>query len=212
MDESYKIIGADGREYGPVTLPELRAWVGDGRIARQTLIGQVGGDRWQPAGELEELSDLLGTMPELAGKEDSSELRAAGFWIRFAAHWPDQFIVSAAVISYVGMPDVPPGPPKFEDIMAWTQMAQPWMLLFSAIYYILTTWVWGATLGKLIFGLRVVRLDDSPVGLKESVFRFLASVLSGMIFGIGYLFVAFRPDKRAMHDLLARTRVVHKGD
>ncbi|MBI3878832.1 MAG: RDD family protein [Verrucomicrobia bacterium] len=83
------------------------------------------------------------------------------------------------------------------------------MLLFSGVYYTLTTWIWGATLGKFIFGLRVVRTDDSAVGFTKSALRFLGSVVS-TIFGLGYLFIVFRADKRALHDLIAGTRVVFK--
>src|SRR5438045_4761958 len=32
MDTNYKIIGADGQEYGPVNLAEVKAWIADGRI------------------------------------------------------------------------------------------------------------------------------------------------------------------------------------
>jgi uncharacterized RDD family membrane protein YckC len=33
--------------------------------------------------------------------------------------------------------------------------------------------------------------------------------VSALILGLGYLFAAFRHDKRALHDLIARTRVEH---
>jgi uncharacterized RDD family membrane protein YckC len=44
--------------------------------------------------------------------------------------------------------------------------------------------------------------------LKRAFGRFLAWNLSGAFLGIGYLLVLFRKDRRALHDLLAGTRVV----
>ena len=44
----YKIIGADGREYGPVAAEQLRQWVGEGRANAQTRIQAEGTNEWKP--------------------------------------------------------------------------------------------------------------------------------------------------------------------
>lgn len=43
----YKIIGADGREYGPVSAEELRRWATEGRINAQTLVQPEGDTGWK---------------------------------------------------------------------------------------------------------------------------------------------------------------------
>ena len=43
----YKIIGADQKEYGPVTAEELRKWIAEGRANSQTLVQEEGGP-WKP--------------------------------------------------------------------------------------------------------------------------------------------------------------------
>jgi interferon-induced transmembrane protein/uncharacterized protein DUF4339 len=53
----YKILGADQKEYGPVTLEQLRQWVTEGRANAQTLVQGPNSTEWTP----------LGTLPELAG-------------------------------------------------------------------------------------------------------------------------------------------------
>lgn len=53
----YKILGADQKEYGPVTLEQLRQWITEGRANAQTLIQGPNSTEWTP----------LGTLPELAG-------------------------------------------------------------------------------------------------------------------------------------------------
>jgi len=46
----YKIIGADGREYGPITADQLGQWIRDGRANAQTLVQTEGGTEWKPLG------------------------------------------------------------------------------------------------------------------------------------------------------------------
>ena len=58
----YKIIGADGRQYGPVNLDQLRQWIAENRVRGETLIHAEGAPDWRP----------LHTFPELA-----AELRAS---------------------------------------------------------------------------------------------------------------------------------------
>ena len=54
----YKIIGADGREYGPVAAGQLRQWLAEGRANLQTLALAPGATEWKP----------LGALPEFAGQ------------------------------------------------------------------------------------------------------------------------------------------------
>ena len=57
----YKIIGVDGKEYGPVSLQQLRQWVTEGRINAQTRTQPDGATEWCLLGALPELADLFGT-------------------------------------------------------------------------------------------------------------------------------------------------------
>jgi hypothetical protein len=42
----YTIVGGDGREYGPVTAEQVRAWMADGRASLQTRVRAEGSDTW----------------------------------------------------------------------------------------------------------------------------------------------------------------------
>src|ERR1041385_3469263 len=55
----YRMIGADGREYGPVTADQLRQWITEGRINAETQILAEGGTTWQPAGTSPEFSNCF---------------------------------------------------------------------------------------------------------------------------------------------------------
>jgi hypothetical protein len=55
----YKIVGADQREYGPVTAGELRQWIADGRADAQTLTQAEGSTEWKPLGTFPEFADAF---------------------------------------------------------------------------------------------------------------------------------------------------------
>lgn len=50
----YTIIGADGKEYGPVPADKVRDWLAAGRADAQTRIKPVGGAEWTTVGALPE--------------------------------------------------------------------------------------------------------------------------------------------------------------
>jgi len=51
----YKIIGADGREYGPATADQIRQWINEGRANTQTLTQIIGSAEWKPLSAFPEL-------------------------------------------------------------------------------------------------------------------------------------------------------------
>jgi TM2 domain-containing membrane protein YozV len=52
----YKIIGADGKEYGPVSAEQLRDWITQGRVSPQTSVRPEAGGDWQPLASYPELN------------------------------------------------------------------------------------------------------------------------------------------------------------
>jgi TM2 domain-containing membrane protein YozV len=59
----YKIIGADGAEYGPVNAELLRQWIQQGRVSLQTQAQLDGGTEWKPLGSYPEFADRPNTPP-----------------------------------------------------------------------------------------------------------------------------------------------------
>jgi hypothetical protein len=55
MEPTYKIIGGDGKEYGPVSLTQLKSWIGEGRIDGETQVMRTDQGAWGPAASLPEL-------------------------------------------------------------------------------------------------------------------------------------------------------------
>lgn len=56
---NYKIIGGDGKHYGPVSEAELRQWIAEGRLNAQSLVQAEGSVEWKPLGAFPEFGDAL---------------------------------------------------------------------------------------------------------------------------------------------------------
>jgi uncharacterized RDD family membrane protein YckC len=72
--------------------------------------------------------------------------------------------------------------------------------------------VGGRTLGMAVVGLQAVRKDGTALGTRHAVVRVLAFPLSFLLFGLGFLLILLKRDRRALHDLLAGTAVVYAWD
>lgn len=81
------------------------------------------------------------------------------------------------------------------------------LLLLAVSYFFAFTAVGGQTIGKMAAGTRVVTDEGRAVTGARALQRTGAAVLSCVSLGLGFLPVLFG-DRRALHDRLARTRVV----
>ena len=58
----YKIIGGDGREYGPITKEQLQQWIAEGRADAQTRVKAEGSNDWKPLASLPEFTGAFATV------------------------------------------------------------------------------------------------------------------------------------------------------
>jgi hypothetical protein len=56
----YKIIGADGKEYGPITGEQIRFWISEGRVNGQTRVCAEGTTDWKTLADCAEFGEALG--------------------------------------------------------------------------------------------------------------------------------------------------------
>ncbi|HEX6419362.1 MAG TPA: RDD family protein [Acidimicrobiales bacterium] len=67
----------------------------------------------------------------------------------------------------------------------------------------------GQTLGKRAVGIRVVDLrTGGPIGTGRAVGRYFARIPSGLVCGLGYLWMLWDPQRQTWHDKLANSQVV----
>src|SRR5579859_3275648 len=63
----YKIIGVDQKEYGPISVEQIRQWISEGRVNAQTQACLEGTQDWKPLGMFPEFgfttSPLVGNLP-----------------------------------------------------------------------------------------------------------------------------------------------------
>nr|WP_225435347.1 RDD family protein [Bacillus aerolatus] len=137
-----------------------------------------------------------------------SVLHYAGFWMRFWAYLLDLIVIGSISRLLVY--------PLFRAAELDTTSGE----LFSAIniaaaavfylYFILMTKRWGQTIGKMVFGLKVISLKSSDLSWQAILFReWIGRYLSATIF-ILYVLVAFLPKKQGLHDYFADTTVIHE--
>ncbi len=109
----------------------------------------------------------------------------------------------------------------FDDIaratsdQAWLGHASSILGLCIALWwcYFIVGWgLLGATPGKWAMGLRIVDYRQRcPIGPSRAVLRLAAYCVSSITFEWGHLMILVRNDRRALHDILAGTRVVRRS-
>jgi uncharacterized RDD family membrane protein YckC len=143
-------------------------------------------------------------------------LRYAGFWLRFAAKLIDWFAIGlvvgipSVILMFASMGKLEPdkGPPL--QFLAFQILIQFLSIAGTVAYNTLMVGKYGATLGKMALGLRVVTADNTSLTYLRAFGRAWAEMLSQMICYIGYFLAASDDQRRALHDHICNTRVVFK--
>jgi uncharacterized RDD family membrane protein YckC len=154
------------------------------------------------------------------GTVATAGVRYGGFWIRVVAAIIDALIVRipvhlvAAAMGLGGLAAAGMGVGGLSHGMAW-----PLMLFGGGVITLVTIaggWLYEAfmlsspyqaTLGKMIFGMKVTDLAGNRISFGKATGRHFAKILSGMILCIGFIMVAFTERKQGLHDIIVGTLV-----
>jgi uncharacterized RDD family membrane protein YckC len=82
-------------------------------------------------------------------------------------------------------------------------------IITGVAYYVFFIGWKGATPGKMILKIKVVRPDGQPVGYGRAFLRYIGYIVSGITLGFGYIMAIWDDEKRALHDRIASTRVIY---
>ena len=145
--------------------------------------------------------------------EEASTLTAdrkyAGFWMRFWAYVADLVIVFSLngilLIPFRFMNDG-----VSMDIGFWTVTGILSSIVFY-LYFLIMTKFFNQTLGKMIFGLKVIREDGQALQWGDLLFREVVGRFIHRVFFIAvflYVVVGFTSEKQGIHDMIGNTRVV----
>jgi len=111
----------------------------------------------------------------------------AGFWERMGAAFLDMVIVGVLA----GLTHVAP------------------LGLLIAVAYFAGMWAWKqTTIGGIVIGLKVVRIDGRPFTFVTALVRALAAIFSVIVFFFGFLWIGWDVEKQGWHDKIAGTVVV----
>ncbi|MBA4416706.1 MAG: hypothetical protein C0392_02170 [Syntrophus sp. (in: bacteria)] len=98
--------------------------------------------------------------------------------------------------------------PGLSAIFLFSLVVASFIFLF---YFTYLTMDEGMTVGKMVFGIRVIRRDGMGVGVKPGFFRSLVRtmsyVISASVWFLGF-FMAFFLKGRTFHDIIAGTQVI----
>ncbi|TQR08449.1 RDD family protein [Psychrobacillus soli] len=147
---------------------------------------------------------------EIVHRTANYEHKAAGFWIRFWAYTADILILSS-----IGMLIIKPVFRLFSLDLSNPVWYAPFSLITALLFYayfVLMTKFCSQTVGKMIFGIRVVSKDGANLTWSTVLFReWIGRLISVIPLNIPYLVTAFTPKKQAIHDFIADTLVVHEA-
>ena len=150
--------------------------------------------------------------------QEFAEFEVAGFGPRYLAYLVDNIIMIllAGVGQFVGACVNF----LFTGIYGWAQGP----MIAQGVAGIATFALWAmyfsygesgsarATLGKWSVGLIVLREDNKPQTRQQAFSRAASALVSVLTLYIGFLMCLFRPDKKAMHDLMSKSKVVWRTE
>ena len=103
----------------------------------------------------------------------------------------------------------------YVSVMVFIANENTWLvgalLAIGSIILLFATWAKSTSPGKWLLGMRVYRTSGQRAGflmmlLRETIGKFI----SGLILGLGYLWILFDRDKQGWHDKIVSTVVINE--
>lgn len=246
----FTIIGGDGKEYGPVTADQIRAWIAAGRANLDTKAKAVGSEDWRRLGDYAEFTGAVGLPPvatgqvvatsaaepgasmpvgELAGRGARLGARVIDWVIAFIGILPGAALLGNEFVKII-MAAAQGQQPNIEELdlerlgVGGLVFGAGWLIVLVIQVILLS--VRGQSIGKMIVGLRIVRIADGTqagflnawlmrealitvIGVFLAFIPFLGAILQPGFHLTDWCMI-FREDQRCVHDLIAGTQVVKK--
>jgi uncharacterized RDD family membrane protein YckC len=81
-------------------------------------------------------------------------------------------------------------------------------LVVGTLYIVWMNGKYGATVGKMVMGLRIVKENGKKIDYSDALVREISSYLSTAIIFLGYLWMLGDSKKQTWHDKIAKTVVI----
>jgi uncharacterized membrane protein len=173
----YTIIGGDGKEYGPVTVDQVRAWMAAGRANHSTRVREVGTEVWRTIAQVPEITGSPSSpgvanpsAPLVAGRAATLDIMSCyrRSWALLTANFWPLFGVSFLIT-----------------------------VIHSSISFLLGQWLFyfsaplASVLGAGLFYYFLLKARGIPAGAGDAFAGFTKGFFN--LFAIGFLFSIFIP-------------------
>ncbi len=201
----------DQSEFSEISGPEPSD-TGEWKLSLEPEIKEK---RPEPTKEIDfESKDLLRPHRPITPQLEVAKPRA-GFWIRSLALLIDLLCLNLTSIFLISLGILILGKNRelllsapLDLILILLIPTYLFLLLVNLIYFTILHAATGQTLGKLLCGLKVVKLDEGKLGYGQSFLRFSGYLFSALPLGLGFIWAALDPKKLTWHDRLAGTCVI----
>lgn len=142
----------------------------------------------------------------------TKRVQLASVWIRLFAFILDGIVISSVIFLL---------PRPLLALLGFNVHTTYWLSFYIIVttivgimYFVWMTKVWGQTLGKMVFGIRVIRVDGRALDWLTVLFREVVGKFISKLFGlhIGYIWSIFHPRKQSWHDVIGDTYVVYDDE
>jgi uncharacterized RDD family membrane protein YckC len=143
-----------------------------------------------------------------------------GFWRRLFAFTLDNVIIYllALTVFLIGMFSLgassglqgfrPGGGHMMAAILRIAILFNILYMFMCLAYFTYFIGICGRTPGKMVFGLKVIRVDGAPLTFGTAFLRWIGYFLSSLPLNLGFIWIAFDGKKQGFHDKIAGTVVV----
>jgi GYF domain 2 len=200
----YKIIGVDGKEYGPITVEQVRQWIAEGRANAQTRVLQEGATNWTTIGQLPEFAAAA---PPIAPITPIAPLQPA--LLPAAAEQVNGPAIGLIVVALLGgfaqALNLVFRAVGFSFLASRQMPRQAWPAMFAGPIGIADNLICILMAAVVLFGaIKMKKLENYGLALAASILAMIPCVspccLLGLPLGIWALVVLLKPEvKSAFH-------------
>jgi hypothetical protein len=193
----YKIIGADGKEYGPISAEQLRQWIAEGRANAQTRVQAEGTSEWKPLSSFPEfVVPTPGAPPTL-----SSPMPAPGQNVADLVSGPAIALVVVAIVGFLLQAA------RLVWVLAFAAAAIPrmqgqpqWANAFVSGPFVIATGVISILIsGVILFGgIKMRKLENYGLAMAASIVAMIPCIspccVIGLPVGIWAMIILSKPE------------------
>ncbi len=167
--------------------------------------------------------DTTNTSPLQSGNAKEAEIHGKKFWPRAGAFLVDYLAIgvlyiptrfwSLAILGVIFSAITPLSGKSYYLV----QSSSPWVgyvigILQTVVYFGVFEWLFGRTIGKIIFRMRVIDNSGDSCNLKQAFIRSVYRLIDGLFFGIVAYSYMKPPAYQRLGDRKASTVVVSSND